>query len=73
MHHELHCAYGDMVPFRVLCPVRTLTLKPLVAPLHSTILLVQLHVFALRALSHCKHDKSAWVETLKRVSTHLFH
>ena len=57
-HHELHNAYGDMVPFRVLCAVRTQPLRHRSRWwLHCMVLFVQLS--ALRGSSHCKHDMGA--------------
>ena len=72
MHCELHHAHGDVVPFRVLCAVRTRLQSRWW--FHCTLLFVQL--FASRASSRCKQDMGAlsWfnAETPERVPTPLF-
>ena len=70
-HVNLNHAHGHMVPFRVLCVVRTWLWSCWWC--RCMLLLVQL--FALRASSHFEHDKGApWLneETLKRAPTPLF-
>ena len=53
-HSKVHHAHSDIVPFRVLCVVRTLiTWKPLVVPLY-----VIACAIILRTQSCFKHDKS---------------
>ena len=64
-YHELHHAHGDMVPFRVLCAIRT--------QLRSCWWFRCTLFFASRASSHYEHDMGSlsWLnaETLKRAPT----
>ena len=72
MHCELHHAHGDVVPFRVLCAVRTRLRSRWW--FRCTLLFVQL--VASRASSRCKQDMGAlsWfnAETPERAPIPLF-